>query len=221
MLDEQNGLYTGGAKEGMTRRSFLGAAGLFSLAGAMPAAAGMLAPEASSLSRPLSTAARRGWLPNVPLVAHTGETFNFYDDLVRGDRIVLLNFFVVACQDGRCPAVNQTLRKVQDMVGSRMGKDVFFYSVTLEPERDTVPILKEYAEDIFEVKPGWLFLTGKQADIDLLRRRQGFVDPDPERDRNPALHSSTGRVIADRQDRWAMVPLMSSAPNIFATLRTI
>jgi protein SCO1/2 len=144
----------------MTRRSILEATGLLSLAGAMPAAAQALAPAQAPLSRPMSSAAWRGWLPNVSLVAHTGETFNFYDYLVRGDRIVLLKFFVVACTTGRCPAVNQTLRKVQDMVGSRMGKDVFLYSVTPEPERDTVPILKEYAEHVFEVKPGWLFLSG-------------------------------------------------------------
>lgn len=205
----------------MNRRSFLGAAGLLPLAAALPAAAhGLHGEAAATAARPLSRAAQRGWLPNVPLVAHTGETFNFYDDLVR-DRIVLLNFFVVQCQEGRCPAVNQNLRKVQDLVGDRMGKDVFFYSVSLDPERDTVPILREYAEDIFEAKPGWLFLTGKRADVDLLRRRQGYIDQDPERDANPALHSSTGRVIVDQHDRWAMVPLITSPANIYSVLRTV
>ena len=113
---------------------------------------------------------------------------------------------------------NANLRKVQDMFGERMGKDVFFYSVTLQPEQDTVPILKEYAEDIFEVGPGWLFLTGKQSDIDTLRHAQGFVDPDPERDRDVTLHSSTGRLIDDNNNRWAMVPLNTSANNVYTAL---
>ncbi len=205
----------------MNRRNFLSAAGLLPMAAALPAGAAALhgaVPPAAG--RPLSTAARRGWLPNVPLVAHTGETFNFYDDLVR-DRIVLLNFFVVACTEGRCPAVNQNLRKVQDMMGERMGKDVFFYSITLEPQKDTQPILKEYAEDIFEAGPGWLFLTGTQANVDHLRRRQGFVDPDPERDADVSNHSSTGRVIMDSKDRWAMVPLLTSPRNIHNVIRTL
>ena len=208
----------------MNRRNFLGASLLGPLTGTLGVSAALLAAQASAaqqtVKRPLSYAARYGLLPNVPLVAHTGETFNFYDDLVR-DRIVLLNFFVVGCTEGRCPATNATLRKVQDMFGERMGKDVFFYSVTLQPEQDTVPILKEYAEDIFEVKPGWLFLTGKQSDIDTLRHAQGFVDPDPERDRDVTLHSSTGRLIDDNNNRWAMVPLNTSARNVYTVLNTL
>ena len=204
----------------MNRRSFLSAAGLLPLAAALPAAADTLAGAAAGAVRPVSKAAARGYLPNIPLVAHTGETFNFYDDLVR-DRIILLNFFVVQCTEGRCPAANQNLRKVQDMLGERMGKDVFFYSVTLEPEKDTVPVLKEYAEDIFEVKPGWLFLTGKARDIELLRRRQGFVDPDPERDRDVSNHSSSGRLIVDNKESGSMVALGTSPRNIYSVIRSL
>ncbi len=205
----------------MNRRSFLSAAGLLPLAAALPAAADPLhGGGAAGAVRPVSKAAARGYLPNIPLVAHTGETFNFYDDLVR-DRIILLNFFVVQCTEGRCPAANQNLRKVQDMLGERMGKDVFFYSVTLEPEKDTVPVLKEYAEDIFEVKPGWLFLTGKARDIELLRRSQGFVDPDPERDRDVTNHSSSGRLIVDNKESWSMVALGTSPRNIYSVIRSL
>lgn len=204
----------------MNRRNFLGAGLLGPATASLGLAGSLLSPQAAATERKQSFAARHGMLPNVPLVAHTGETFNFYDDLVR-DRIVLLNFFVVGCSEGRCPTTNANLRKVQDMVGDRMGKDVFFYSVTLQPELDTVPILKEYAQDIFEVKPGWLFLTGKQSDIDTLRHAQGFVDPDPERDRDVTLHSSTGRLIDDNMNRWAMVPLNTSARNVFTVLNTL
>ncbi len=201
----------------MNRRSFLSAAGLLPMSAALPALAN---GPIDATGRPLSRAAQRGWLPNVPLTAHTGETFHFYDDLVR-DRIILLNFFVVQCREGRCPAVNQTLRKVQDMMGDRMGRDVFFYSVTLEPEKDTVPILKEYAEDIFEVGPGWLFFTGTHKDIELLRRRQGFIDRDPERDADVSNHASSGRLIMDRADRWSMIPLLTSPQYIHSLIKTI
>jgi protein SCO1/2 len=204
----------------MNRRNFLGAGLLAPAAATLGLAGTLFSPQAAAAERKKSYAARYGLLPNVPLVAHTGETFNFYDDLVR-DRIVLLNFFVVGCTEGRCPTTNANLRKVQDMFGDRMGKDVFFYSVTLQPEQDTVPILKEYAEDIFEVGPGWLFFTGTQENIDTLRRAQGFVDPDPERDRDVTLHSSTGRLIDDNMNRWAMVPLNTSAKNVYTVLNTL
>ena len=198
----------------MNRRSFLGGglAAAAALAGLAPAA-----PARAAAPRPLTYAAKQGFLPNVPLVTHTGETVRFYDDLVQ-DRIILLNFFVVSCIDGRCPITNGNLRKVQDLLGDRMGKDVFFYSVTLEPERDTVERLREYAEDIFDVRPGWLFLTGERKDIDTLRRAQGFYDPDPERDADPRLHSSSARIGSDLKQRWNMVALQTSPRNIHTSI---
>ena len=187
---------------------------ILSWAGALPLAACSAAAVAGeSPSRPLSRAAQRGMLPNVPLVAHTGETFNFYDDLVR-DRIVLLNFFIVSCTEGRCLPASFNLRKVQDLIGDRMGKDVFFYSITLQPELDSVKRLKEYAEDVVEAGPGWLFLTGEEDDLDHLRRAQGFVDPDPERDRDVNNHASMGRIICDRRERWGTANLLTSPRNI-------
>ena len=201
----------------MTRRRFLSAASLLPMAAAVPA----MASNEPLPSARMSMAARRGWIPNVPLVTHNGDKVNFYEDLVQGNRTVLINFFVTACLDGRCFPVNQNLRKVQDLVGDRMGKDVFFLSITLDPAFDTVERLREYAEDVFEVKPGWLFLTGEHANIDHLRRRQGYVDQDPERDRDVTNHSSTGRVIVDAKDRWAMVPLTTSPENIYSVIRTM
>jgi protein SCO1/2 len=168
----------------------------------------------------MSYAARQGLLPNVPLITHTGQEVRFFDDLVQ-DRIILLNFFVVGCSEGRCPQANAHLRKVQDMLGNRMGKDVFFYSVTLQPELDTVPILKEYAEDIFEVKPGWLFLTGKREDIDTLRYAQGFYDRDPERDADVTNHSGSARVGSDLLQRWGMVALGTSPRNIHSVITSL
>jgi protein SCO1/2 len=54
-----------------------------------------------------------------------------------------------------------------------MGKDVFFYSISIEPEHDTPEVLKAYAEK-YHVGPGWLFLTGKAADIKLLSHKLGL-----------------------------------------------
>lgn len=197
----------------MNRRHFLGAAGALALGGGLPAVA-------QGGTRPMSRAAQHGWLPNVPLVGHDGRTYNFYDDLAR-DKTFVLSFFVVACADGRCPTANFNLRKVQDMLGDRMGRDIFFYTVSLEPEKDTQPILKEYAEDIIEAAPGWLFLTGKPNDIDTLRRAQGFYDQDPERDRDVSNHSSMARVICDRRERWGTATLMTSPRNIYSVIRTL
>jgi protein SCO1/2 len=68
---------------------------------------------------------------------------------------------------------------VQKLLGDRVGKDIFFYSITLDPKRDTPEVLKAYA-DKYHVGPGWLFLTGKRDDIETVARKLGlWSDPDP------------------------------------------
>jgi protein SCO1/2 len=193
----------------MDRREFLGLGGLLPLATA-PAIAAPAEP-------PMSRGAKAGWLPNVPLVTHTGETVRFYDDLIRG-RTVLFNFFLVTCTDGECPSATANLRAVQDLLGERMGRDVFFYSISLNPQQETPEVLREYAA-LFDIKPGWLFLTGKPADIELLRRRQGFVDSDPERDKDNTNHIGMARYGNDRLERWGAVSVRSTAKNIASTFK--
>jgi protein SCO1/2 len=78
--------------------------------------------------------------------------------------------------------------------------------------------LKEYTE-VFDVQPGWLFLTGKKKDIELLRRSQGFVDPDPERDKDLTNHIGMARYGNDRLERWGAVSVSSQASNIASTFK--
>lgn len=196
----------------MDRRNFLGI-GL----GLVPAVTMTPVLGATMPSTSLSRTARSGFLPNVPLVTHTGQSVRFYDDLVR-DKTVLLNFFLITCADGRCPVATANLRKVQDLLGDRMGRDVFFLSITLQPLFDTPKALKAYADN-FDIKPGWNFLTGTPQDIETLRRGLGYVDPDPERDRDLTNHIGMARYGNDKLDRWGAVSLRSSPSNIASTFQ--
>ena len=56
-------------------------------------------------------------------------------------------------------------------MGDRLGKDIFFYSISIDPERDTPEVLKEYRE---RFKARWTFLTGKKSDIIQLRKKLGL-----------------------------------------------
>ncbi len=60
-----------------------------------------------------------------------------------------------------------------------MGKDVFFYSISIDPEVDTPEKLKAYSEK-FGAGSGWTFLTGNEEDITLLRKKMGLYIPDIE-----------------------------------------
>lgn len=111
------------------------------------------------------------YFPNVPLVNQDGETLHFYEDVIKG-KVVAINFMFTSCGDS-CPLETAKLRQVQQMLGEHVGKNVFMYSITVDPERDTPAVLKAYMEK-FKVGPGWQFLTGKQEDIDLIRDKLGM-----------------------------------------------
>lgn len=195
----------------MNRRRFLGA-GLAPLAFTLPARGATYAP------RRVSLAAQRGMFPNVPLIAHDGRRVNFYEDLIQGDRIVLINFFLLRCRDGLCPVSIYNLTQTQQLLGDRIGRDIFFYSITLAPETDRPDLLRAYAE-AFGVKPGWLFLTGAPAGIEKLRRALGYVDTDPERDKDKSNHINVARYGNDALERWAAVSTQSTPDNIATALR--
>lgn len=115
------------------------------------------------------------YFPNVPLVTHEGKRVRFFDDLIK-DKVVVINFIFTSCPDV-CPLETARLREVQKILGDRVGQDVFMYSITIDPDVDTPEVLKRYAER-FEAGPGWLFLTGKKADITQLRRKLGLYRED-------------------------------------------
>ena len=105
--------------------------------------------------------------PNHVVVTHEGARALFYDDLLAG-RTVLIHCMSVATEATYRTA--ESLARVQHMLSDRLGREVFFYSLTVDPERDTPRALKEFAER-HEVCAGWLFLTGETAVMHDLRDR--------------------------------------------------
>lgn len=119
------------------------------------------------------------YFPNLPLVTHEGKTVRFFDDLIK-ERVVVINFIFTSCKDA-CPLETAMLREVQKILGDRVGHDVFMYSITIDPDHDTPEVLKEYREK-FQTGPGWLFLTGKKADITVLRKKLGLYSEEEQSD---------------------------------------
>jgi protein SCO1/2 len=125
-----------------------------------------------------------GYFPNVTLTTHEGKRVRFYDDLVKG-KIVAIDLIYTTCKYA-CPLETARMVQVQRALGDRVGRDIFFYSMTIDPEHDTPAVLKDYAEK-YHVGPGWQFLTGSAADIDLLSKKLGlYSEPDPS---NPDGHT--------------------------------
>ena len=185
---------------------------LLGLARWAAAAAAQEAPPAERVTRPsMRVVIRVRYFPNVTVESHDGQRLKFYDDLIK-DKKVLLNFFYAECV-GICPTVTANLAKVQRELGDRVGRDIFMYSLTLQPKHDTPKVLRDYAE-MHGIKPGWKLITGAPDDLELLRRSLGFVDPDPELDKDKNSHLGNLRYGNERLMRWG-------ACNPFGELETI
>ncbi len=158
---------------------------------------------------------RQRYFPNLELTTHEGKKVKFYDDLVK-DKIVLFNMMYAKC-DGICVPVTKNLVQVQKMLGDRVGKDIFMYSFTLNPKQDTPAALKHYAQ-MHKVKPGWVFLTGSVDDMETIRRKLGFVDPDPVVDKDRSQHIGLVKYGNEALERWGGCPGMSPPDWIVETL---
>ncbi len=163
---------------------------------------------------PTITAARltSDHFPNVPLINQDGETLQFYDDVIKG-KVVSINFMFTSCGDS-CPLETAKLRELQKRLGEHVGKDVFMYSITVDPARDTPAVLKAYMEK-FEVGPGWQFLTGKKKDIDLIRRKLGMYLEDEDELSDHNINFILGN---ERTGQWMKKTPFDVPESLVATL---
>ncbi len=117
------------------------------------------------------------YFPKVSLTTQHGDVVDFYE-LIKG-KIVAIELIYTSCEYS-CPLETARLAHVQKLLGDRMGRDVFFYSISIDPEHDTPAVLKAYAEQ-YGAGPGWLFLTGREQDIERLSRKLGlYSEPSSE-----------------------------------------
>ena len=151
---------------------------------------------------------RERHFPNVLLTTHEEKNVRFYDDLIK-DKIVVINFMYVKC-DGVCTGITANLARLQKLLGSRLGRDIFMYSFTLKPEEDSPEVLRRYAE-AYRAKKGWMFLTGMPEDMELLRRKLGFTDPDPKLDADKSNHIGNVRYGNEPLQLWGSCPGLSKA----------
>jgi protein SCO1/2 len=108
-------------------------------------------------------AAAQKYFTDVVLIDQDGKPRRLYSDLLKG-KTVVINAFFTTCTSV-CPPMTRNLEKVQQALGERFGRDVFFLSFSVDPEVDTPARLKDYAQK-FHAKPGWTFLTGKKENLD-------------------------------------------------------
>jgi protein SCO1 len=199
----------------ITRRQILGGIGA---AAAATAAFTMMGAQPEATRYAANTGKTHGtdYFPNVMLTNQDGEQVEFYNDLIK-DKFVVINMMYAQCSEGVCPITTYNMRRVQMALGERVGRDIHMYSITLLPDFDTPKVLKKYALD-HKAGPGWQFLTGKFADIEIIRKKLGFYDLDPVVDADRTQHAGVVRIGHDAYDKWMMAPALGSHETILQVI---
>ena len=125
---------------------------------------------APAASRQGDDSAAQRYFTDTVLTNQNGENVRFYSDLLK-NRIVVINTFFTECVSV-CPLLNRNMQAIQDWLGERLNRDVLLLSISVDPATDTPPRIKEYAQR-FHAKPGWVFLTGKKENVDLVLQKLG------------------------------------------------
>jgi protein SCO1 len=101
------------------------------------------------------------------LLNQLGDTVSWKD--MEG-KIVVADFFFTHCPT-ICPGMTRNMKRLQESinngerVGDRTNEQVHFLSFSIDPDRDSVPRLKYWA-DRFQVNPDqWWLLTGNKKTI--------------------------------------------------------
>jgi protein SCO1/2 len=152
------------------------------------------------------------YFPNLPVVTQDGKTLNFYDDVIKGKRVVV-SFIYTSCPD-ICPLTTARLTQVEDQLRDQMGHDLFFISMTVDPEHDTPEKLKEFSK-AFGTGPGWLFLTGKPEDIRFINTRLG--------DKSRSLSDHRNEVVLgnDVTGQWARNTVFGDLDRLVIDIRAM
>jgi protein SCO1 len=138
------------------------------------------------------------YFPNVVLTTQDGKKVHFYDDVLKGKSVVI-DMIYTTCGYA-CPLETARLAQVQKVLGDRVGKDIFFYSITIDPANDTPKVLKAYMEK-YHIGPGWTFLTGKKSDIELVGKKLGLWNNDPDPN-NPDGHTPSVLIGNEPGGQW-------------------
>jgi protein SCO1/2 len=191
----------------MQRRN---SASTVALAGLFLAGASFLAVS-PGLAAPPGSPWGADYFPNVELTTQDRVRVRFYDDLLK-DKAVAINVIWTHCIDA-CPLETAQLVQVKRLLGDRVGRDIFFYSISIDPKRDTPAVLKAYAEK-FDTGPGWLFLTGQKKDIDLIRKKLGLSSRNDAESRDG--HAPTLAVGNEATGQWMRQSAVDN-PRFLAT----
>ncbi|GAA0721015.1 SCO family protein [Aquimarina litoralis] len=111
-------------------------------------------------------------IPNFSLVNQLGKKVT---DETFKDKIYVTDFFFTSCS-GICPKMTTNMLVLQKEFEN--DEEVLLLSHSVTPERDSINVLKDYADAKGVMNDKWHLVTGKRDDIYNLGRNYYFVEED-------------------------------------------
>lgn len=105
-----------------------------------------------------------------------------------GGKIYVADFFFTSCP-GICPKMTKNMALLQEAFLEDPSIVLLSHSVT--PQRDSIPVLREYAAEKGVISNKWHLLTGDRQEIYSLGRNDYFIEEDlgVEKDVDDFLHT--------------------------------
>jgi len=106
-------------------------------------------------------------------ITEDGRDFTLQD--MQG-KVCVVNYFFTTCK-GICPRMNGNMHKIYDEFKNY--PDFMIISHTCDPERDSAPRLKHYADSLKVDTRKWVFLTGRKDSL-YQQARVSYLLDDPK-----------------------------------------
>jgi protein SCO1/2 len=110
-------------------------------------------------------------VPDIEVVNQEGQHLRLNSDVIKNRTAVISSFFTTCTSF--CPLTQQNLGRLAKVLGKRMGSDVVFISISIDPVNDTPARMKEWSEK-FHTGPGWTLAGGSKSDIETLLKSLGL-----------------------------------------------
>jgi protein SCO1/2 len=139
---------------------------------------------------------------NITLLNQLGDTVSLYD---KQGKIIVMDFFFTSCRS-ICPRMTQNMLTLQRSfkkggnVRNKIDTSIVqFMSFTVDPENDSVPVLKKYADRFGVIHDNWWFLTGNKKDIYQFAFEELKVDQFSEEPVSPDFVHTSRFVLIDKE----------------------
>jgi cytochrome oxidase Cu insertion factor (SCO1/SenC/PrrC family) len=155
----------------------------------------------------------RSYFTDLEVIDQNGKRLRFYSDVLK-DRVLLINFIFTSCMDA-CPLMTQRLIQTRELLVDAVKDDIWFVSISIDPERDTPEAMKAFAEKQGADETRWMWLTGTKQNLDFIVKRLGQYTDEIE------AHSTLMLAANTRTRHWTRVMPMVPPAGIAEQMRAL